>query len=304
MAVNIGRYNKRQILPMICNDSFLITVLRDPINHFESVYEYADFSKLIGLWNKTRVPFGTFLEAPRNNVIEFVRNSTPYAMELNMLKNGMAFDLGLEQDKFSDEEEIVEFIERINKNVNLVLIAEHFDESLVLMKRLLCWDSEDIIYVKHKVRHSRFRNNITTQQKAIIRSWNKADVLLYEFFNKSLWDKIEQQGEGFFEEVDDFKAKAAQTKTVCFADIADAKGQLEIPLLLRDSIPIELKQICNKLKLREKEYVKLLKEKQKEFVRQANLELINKYYAKDSSYSRIYYELRNRTTFNTTRNIT
>ena len=77
----------------------------------------------------------------------------------------MAFDLGLEQDKFSNEEEVTEFIERMNKNINLVLIAEHFDESLVLMKRLLCWDSEDIIYVKHKVRHSLFRNNITTKQK-------------------------------------------------------------------------------------------------------------------------------------------
>ena len=88
MAVNIGRFNKRQILPMISNDSFLITILRDPIDHFESVYEYTDISKLIGLWNKTRDPFGTFIEDPRNNMIEFVRNSTPYAIEVNMLKNG------------------------------------------------------------------------------------------------------------------------------------------------------------------------------------------------------------------------
>ena len=88
MAVNIGRFNSRHILPMISNDSFMITILRNPIDHFESVYEYADTSKLIGLWNTTRDPFGAFLEAPRNTVIEFVKNSKSYIMELNMLRNG------------------------------------------------------------------------------------------------------------------------------------------------------------------------------------------------------------------------
>lgn len=88
MAVNIGRYSRRQILPMIRNDSFVITILRNPVDHFESVYEYADISKLTGLWNKTRDPFGTFLNAPRNNVIEFVQHSKSFAIELNMLKNG------------------------------------------------------------------------------------------------------------------------------------------------------------------------------------------------------------------------
>ena len=128
--------------------------------------------------------------------------------------------------------------------------------------------------------------------------------MLYEFFNKSLWNKIEQQGEGFFGEVDDFKAKAAQIKTVCFKDIADSNGQLEVPLLLRDSIPIELKQICSKLKLSGKEYVQLLKDKQKEFVKQAHLEVVNKYYVQDVNYSRIYYEFRNGTIFNLTKNTT
>ena len=77
----------------------------------------------------------------------------------------MAFDLGLEQESFSNEEEIAKFIENISKSFELVLIAEYFDESLVLMKRMLCWDSEDIIYVKHKMRSSLFRNNITERHK-------------------------------------------------------------------------------------------------------------------------------------------
>ena len=88
MVVNIGRFSNRQLLPLISNDSFMITILRNPVNHFESVYEYADISKLIGLWNKTHDPFNAFLQAPRNSTIEFVQNSRPVAIELNMLTNG------------------------------------------------------------------------------------------------------------------------------------------------------------------------------------------------------------------------
>lgn len=88
MAVNIGRFNRRQVSSMMMNDSFVIAILRNPVDHFESVYEYADISKLIGLWNTTRDPFGTFLDAPKNDVIEFVQNSKSFAIELNMLRNG------------------------------------------------------------------------------------------------------------------------------------------------------------------------------------------------------------------------
>ena len=73
---------------MMTNDSFMITILRNPVNHFESVYEYADISKLIGLANTSRDPFDEFLKAPKNNVVQFVRNSKSFAIELNMLKNG------------------------------------------------------------------------------------------------------------------------------------------------------------------------------------------------------------------------
>ena len=89
MLVNAGRFVRTHINPMMHNETRIISILRDPVDHFESVYEYADISKLIGLSNSTLDPFETFLEAPKNNVIEFVRNSRSFAMELNLLKNGI-----------------------------------------------------------------------------------------------------------------------------------------------------------------------------------------------------------------------
>ena len=77
----------------------------------------------------------------------------------------MAFDLGLEHQSFSDESQINEFIQKLQDKLDFVLIAEYFDESLILMRRMLCWDTEDIIYVKHKMRNSVYKNRITDKQK-------------------------------------------------------------------------------------------------------------------------------------------
>ena len=128
--------------------------------------------------------------------------------------------------------------------------------------------------------------------------------MLYDHFNKSLWEKIKQQGEGFFDEVEDFRAKVAQIQTVCFKELNESisKKVFEAPLLMRNSIPKEMRDLCSKLKRRDKEYVQVLKDKQKELVNQINLDVISRSYYQDVNDNRIYYEFRNRTNFNVTRN--
>ena len=77
----------------------------------------------------------------------------------------MSFDLGLEHSSYSNEEKIQEFIDKLKKQLDLVLINEFIDESLVLLKRLLCWSLDDIIYLRHNVRNDGFRNHVTDEQK-------------------------------------------------------------------------------------------------------------------------------------------
>ena len=129
--------------------------------------------------------------------------------------------------------------------------------------------------------------------------------MLYGHFNKSLWDKIRQQDQGFFDEVQELRAKVAQIKTVCFKDFNESASSkaFEVPLYMRDNVPKELYDICYRLKIREQEYVRILKDKQKELIKQFNLETISRSYYQDVDDSRIYYEFRNRTDFNITRDI-
>ena len=41
----------------------------------------------------------------------------------------------------------------LNHDFALVLITEHYDESLIMLRRQLCWEPEDIVYMSLKVSH-------------------------------------------------------------------------------------------------------------------------------------------------------
>ena len=75
-----------------------------------------------------------------------------------------------------------------------VLLTDYFDESLILMKHLLCWDWPDVVYVKFKMRIAEAKSNITPELGAQIQSWNHADVKLYDAFNKTFWRRVEEFG--------------------------------------------------------------------------------------------------------------
>ena len=50
--------------------------------------------------------------------------------------------------KMEDKSDLRKRILFYESEFDLVLLAERFDESLVVMKDLLCWDIEDIMYLK------------------------------------------------------------------------------------------------------------------------------------------------------------
>ena len=43
-------------------------------------------------------------------------------------------------------------IQSMDQHFTLILLTDYFDESLILMKHLLCWQWDDIVYIKFKMR--------------------------------------------------------------------------------------------------------------------------------------------------------
>lgn len=61
---------------------------------------------------------------------------------------------------------IKKHIDELAEKIDLVLIMEYFDESLVLLKRELCWDLDDVVYFKLNQRSEEYKQtNITDEQQ-------------------------------------------------------------------------------------------------------------------------------------------
>jgi len=51
-----------------------------------------------------------------------------------------------------DEAYVNNAIQSMDSHFTLILLTDFFDESLILMKHLLCWGWDDIVYIKFKMR--------------------------------------------------------------------------------------------------------------------------------------------------------
>ncbi len=67
-----------------------------------------------------------------------------------MLFKGARFLRIPEEYRQSTEDSKI-YIKALRKQFPFMVIAKHFDESLVVLKRFYCWDLEDIVYVPLKV---------------------------------------------------------------------------------------------------------------------------------------------------------
>ena len=131
---------------------------------------------------------------------------------LRMSRNPLAFNLGFptgfppgSADQSDDKLATQKWIQNLNKEFLLVMIVEYFDESLVMLKRLMCWSLEDILYY-HQNPGQYVKENITgSQNYEMYKSWSKIDFTLYEYFLQIFWIKVEEQGPSFKEEVEHFK---------------------------------------------------------------------------------------------------
>ena len=76
----------------------------------------------------------------------------------------------------------------MEEQFDFAIIVDHFDESLILLKRLLCWEFEDSVYIK--LREKKEKLEFEEEVKKNIFTWNHADVKLFDHFNRTFWRKV------------------------------------------------------------------------------------------------------------------
>ncbi|XP_047426032.1 galactosylceramide sulfotransferase-like [Mugil cephalus] len=209
VVCNHMRFDRREVAKLLPKDAAYITILRDPVDLFESAFHY--YHRAVPLtW---RIGGESKLEEFLNNPRAFY---SPEAYNSFYLKNLLSFDFGLDNNLEADDPRVIKDIHNLSKHFHLVLIAEYFEESLILLKDLLCWSTEDILYFKLNARRNSSVSRLNPEMRAKALQWNGADWRLYQHFNATFWARIEAYGrERMKQEVKQLRRRNAEMKATC-----------------------------------------------------------------------------------------
>lgn len=198
LLANHARYNRQEMDFLIPNATY-ITILRKPEDQLESAFGYFEMYKRIQ----------TSGEIDMDALEMFMEDPGFYWRKLRkwqIARNGQLFALGFDHEFDDDEDKILDMIDRLEEEMDLVLISDYYDESLILLRKLLCWDYEDILYVSAGVRSASHRFEKSDQLVDKLRKWNHGDVLLYDHFNRTLWERVSAYGDEFSKDLAHFRS--------------------------------------------------------------------------------------------------
>ena len=66
---------------------------------------------------------------------------------------------------------------------------------MILLKELLCWDLDDVTYVKMNAQLSNKKSSLSPEAMAELRKWLSADYMLYDHFRVKFQESVESFGQ-------------------------------------------------------------------------------------------------------------
>ncbi|XP_078700693.1 galactose-3-O-sulfotransferase 3-like [Branchiostoma floridae x Branchiostoma belcheri] len=206
-------YNRTRFTQIMPKDTAYVTIIRKPFDHLKSAWNFYGYSHRFGL-SKIKHPIATFLANPAK-----YDHNCGHGIHLPvcLTQNSISVDLGfspqsntkvtLGSDPVSREKVTQTFVSSIDEDFDFVMLTEYFDESLVLLKRLMCWTIRDIVYFKRtNVRNCPHEEvQLPPDLQQAHREWSFVDYALYDHFNKSFWRRINSSGNDYWGEVEYFK---------------------------------------------------------------------------------------------------
>lgn len=254
-------FNEQVFSTIVGPEARLVTVMREPLSHFRSSWRYW------GVHEVAKASANKFLE----NLDQYDTLPKLYG-KTNLVLNSFAFDLGGHfkpnlqgPDREAVQSELESFIQNVEDKFQLVLITEFMDESLVLLKRLWCWNMSDILYLSSKVSTgSRLRMRRVYRPQSPytekVRQLNYADAALYDYFNATLWQRIEAEGEDFQKDLQEYQTAKRKVTKFCaqYNRPSEDYHRSQIELYMKGEIPFRDAQ-CHYMFLDSKGFSKQIK---------------------------------------------
>ncbi|XP_023222369.1 galactose-3-O-sulfotransferase 4-like [Centruroides sculpturatus] len=174
-----SRFNYKEMKALMPNDTVFVTILRNPVDLYESLYSYLNLDRVYKM---------NLSEA----VNKLSYNTLSKRINDKIGLNQMVFDLGFEYSKHANSSQIESFIERIDSLFDLVMITEKMDESLILLRHLMCWSLDDVLAFRVNARSR--KSVVTDKTREKLRRLNWMDQLLYDHFLKRFEDRVKRFG--------------------------------------------------------------------------------------------------------------
>ncbi|XP_035658496.1 galactose-3-O-sulfotransferase 2-like isoform X1 [Branchiostoma floridae] len=181
-----------------------IGIFREPLNHFRSIFFW---KRRVARRNEN--PLGAFLNTTHD------RKKT-YSKHKNFQAYTMGFPKRLMTSK--NETQIYEEIRTVAGWYSVVLITEYWEESLVLLRRKFCWRLYDILHTTQKLHalHTKKEHvSLTTEQEETHRKMSNVDYMMYDYLNKTFWQRVTNEGPEFWEEVTYYKTLNSEVNKHC-----------------------------------------------------------------------------------------
>lgn len=199
-------YNKEAFRSILPADTMYIGILREPTSHFVSAASY------YGFYRQLRKQFNL---GDASAISAYLKQPKSYKIPNGYVNNRMSFDFGVPKYQFYNERFVTDYIQELDRDYSLVMMMERFPESLVLMRRVLCWDTKDILYVPLNARKSGPEFQLTEENKINLQAYNSADFKLYAHFKAKFDMIVEGLGDEFRDEVKSFVRIQESVKTFC-----------------------------------------------------------------------------------------
>lgn len=244
-------YNRAAFEKYLHNDSAYIGIVREPYIQFKSSMNYM-------------APKYVYNISDNDPIQQYLRNPSRYEQgkgpRFSWINNRQATEFGT-PDQIIITQNVTamnEYVQKLDKEFHLVIIAEYFDESVVLMRRMLNWKLSDILYRRLHIRGWDRKQTIPkAHDRRLYRKWAFADYAIYDFFFQRLWRQIRQAGEDFFQELLFFKQVREEMDDFCkvYPNISTTyiiqKSQWN-PKLVID------KELCGQIFSEEEDWVKVI----------------------------------------------
>lgn len=199
-------YDRQKFSELMGKDMVYITSMREPFSQVKSMVNYYNVLNISGVPMSVANRFTEFMSnLEKYEAVYKSAEASPTRFCIpngfSMTRNLMSFNLGfptggfrsVDEDLAHDDDRMQQWIVELDTEFSLVIIVEHFYESMILLRRLMCWSLPDILFNVTRPESYEHRNEEKADLVKFYHQWSSVDYQLYHHFNNTLWKKITAQ---------------------------------------------------------------------------------------------------------------